>query len=127
MKKPILEIYALAVCFFTVACFVITLGIALYDLIQITNPEFTLSAYQYERYQSNEAFKQSLHLNKDEKVLSDEELTKRREEGHTQAIRAERHEAAQSLVQMSLIIFIDLIVFIIHWLLAKRVRQSSVV
>ena len=127
MKKPILEIYALAVCFFAVACFVITLGIALYDLVEIANPEFTLSTYQYERYQSNEAFKESLHLNKDERVPSDEELTKRRQEGYAQAIRSERHSATQSLIQTGLIMFVDLLVFIVHWLIAKRVRQSSVV
>ena len=57
MKKSILEIYALAVCFVALLCFVIALGIGVYDLIQITNPEFTLNAYEYERHQSNEAFR----------------------------------------------------------------------
>ncbi len=56
MKKSILEIYALAVCFVALLCFVIALGIGVYDLIQITNPEFTINVYEYERHQSNEAF-----------------------------------------------------------------------
>ena len=57
MKKSILEIYALAVCFVALACFVIALGIGVYDLIQIANPVFTINAYEYDRHQSNEAFR----------------------------------------------------------------------
>ena len=59
MKKSILGIYALAVCFVALGCFVIALGIGVYDLIQIANPEFTLNPYEYERHQSNEAFRGS--------------------------------------------------------------------
>ena len=57
MKKSILEIYALAVCFVALVCFVIALGIGVYDLIQIANPVFTINAYEYNRHQSNEAFR----------------------------------------------------------------------
>ena len=57
MKKSILEIYALAVCFVALVCFVIALGIGVYDLIQIANPVFTINAYEYDRHQSNEAFR----------------------------------------------------------------------
>ena len=59
MKKSILEIYALSVCFVTLVCFVIVLGIGIYDLIQISNPEFTLNPHEYERHRSNEAFRRS--------------------------------------------------------------------
>ena len=57
MKKSILEMYALAVCFVALVCFVIALGIGVYDLIQIANPVFTINAYEYNRHQSNEAFR----------------------------------------------------------------------
>ena len=56
VKKSLLEIYALAVCFVTVVCFVIALGIGLYDLVELAYPEFSLSSYEYERHQSDEAF-----------------------------------------------------------------------
>jgi hypothetical protein len=56
MKKSILEIYALAVCFFTVACFVVASGIALYNLIQVVNPEFSLDSQQYNQHQTNDIF-----------------------------------------------------------------------
>lgn len=35
MKKTLLEIYALAVCFVTVVCFAVALGIGVYGVIQI--------------------------------------------------------------------------------------------
>jgi len=56
MKEIILEIYALAVCFLTVLCFSICLGIGIYSVIQTTNPEFTLNAIEYGKHQSNDAF-----------------------------------------------------------------------
>jgi hypothetical protein len=55
MKKSIVEIYALAVCFATIVCFVISLGIGLYDIVEITNPEFTMKSYAYEKHQTNDA------------------------------------------------------------------------
>jgi hypothetical protein len=56
VKKSILEVYALAVCFATIVCFVVALGIALYDLVKILNPEFALSSYEYKRHQNNDEF-----------------------------------------------------------------------
>jgi NADH dehydrogenase len=41
MKTTILELYAMLVCFATVACFAISAGIGMFDLVQIGFPEFT--------------------------------------------------------------------------------------
>jgi ABC-type uncharacterized transport system YnjBCD permease subunit len=41
LKTTILEIYALAVCFVTVVCFAIALGIGMYDVVQISIPQIT--------------------------------------------------------------------------------------
>ena len=42
MKRSFVEIYGLAVCFVTLLCFVIALGVGIYDLLQVAFPEFTL-------------------------------------------------------------------------------------
>lgn len=47
MKKSLLEFYALAICFVTVVCLVIALGIATYGVVGMANPEFTLSTWVY--------------------------------------------------------------------------------
>jgi len=42
LKKNLVEIYALAVCFFTVACFVIVAGMTAWNIIELSAPEFTI-------------------------------------------------------------------------------------
>ncbi len=136
MKKSILEIYALAVCFVALVCFVIVLGIGVYDLIQITSPEFTINVYEYERHQSNEAFRGSpgralrgiapgIPIEPTERP--EEEVTQQREESYQAALRSERRRGMQSLIQIVIILVIDVLVFLPHWLLARRRRAASIV
>ncbi len=121
MKKSLLELYALAVCFVSLVCFVIVLGQGIYDLIEITNPEFTLEAYEYKKHQSNEAF----FFGKGR--LEVEEPTKQRKESYQAALRAEQREGAQSLTMNAIVLVINGLVFVLHWLLARRVRVASAV
>ncbi len=136
MKKSILEIYALAVCFVALVCFLIALGIGVYDLIQITSPEFTINVYEYERHQSNEAFRGSpgialrgiapgIPIEPTERP--EEEVTQQREESYQAALRSERRRGMQSLIQIVIILVIDVLVFLPHWLLARRRRAASLV
>jgi len=136
MKKPILEIYALAVCFVALLCFVIALGIGVYDLIQITNPEFTLNAYEYERHQSNEAFigfpgRGALRggfapgIPVEPTQRSEAEVTQQREESFQAALRSEGRRGMQSLIRIAIILVIDVLVFVPHWLWIRRTRVVS--
>lgn len=129
MKKSILEIYALAVCFATIVCFVVALGIALYDVIQIARPEFTLSSHVYNRHQSNDAFWNSSSQydsrEKDKKRPPEKELTNRRMESYQQALQSERRDAFQGITKATIVIFIDIVFFIIHWRIAKRAREAN--
>ena len=135
MKKSTLEIYALAVCFIALVCFVVALGIGLYDLIQIASPEFTLNAYEYERHQSNENFRGSpgrvlrgaiapgIPIEPTERP--EEEVSQQREESFQAALRSERRRGLQSLLQIMIILVIDVLVFVPHWLLARSTRAAS--
>ncbi len=130
MKKSLLEIYALAVCFATMVCFVIALGVALYSFIEIANPEFTMNSYQYYRYQSNDAYwlsKINDYQNKDKEMKRppEDELTRERKEGYRLAIISERRDGFQGVTKTAIIILIDTVVFLIHWLIARRARESS--
>jgi len=133
MKKTILEIYALAVCFATIVCFVVALGFLVYDVAQIINPEFTLGSYEHEQHASNDAFWNS-HIMpadpwedraKERPRPPEHELTKQREESHRQSLRYEQRNASQSLVQSTIIILIDSIVFMMHWRVARRARETT--
>ena len=140
MKKSILEVYALAVCFITVVCFVISLGIAIYDVIQIANPEFTLNSYEYKRHQSNDEYWKSYEGNRlqsyegrrvgesrEMQRPSEAELSKQRSESYRLSIESEKRDAFQSLTTASIILVIDVIVFLVHWLIARRARESNII
>ena len=129
MKKSILEIYALAVCFATIVCFVVAFGIALYDVIQISKPEFTLSSHVYNRHQNNDAFWNSCgqydSKEKDKKRPAENELTKSRMESYQQALQSERRDAFQGITQATIIILIDVLFFVVHWRIARRARETN--
>lgn len=134
MKKSILEVYALAVCFAAVICFVIAAGIGLYAAVGVVKPELTLSSWEYDRHQNNDIFRvlsnpppMVLSGNGTTEVerLSEEELTRRREESLQHAIRAEQRGNLQTLIRVAIIVFIDMVVFLIHWRIAKRARQED--
>ena len=149
MKKPLLEIYALAVCFVALMCFVIALGIGVYDLIQLANPGFTINAYEYDRHQSNEAFRRGGMVGPGHLTYSggatggvviepripiepttpavEEAVTRQREESYQAALRSERRRGMQGFLQVVIILVIDVLVFVPHWFLARRIRDASMV
>lgn len=120
MKKSLLEVYALAVCFVTLVCFTVALRMGLYDVIQMVNPEFTITGYEFKQYQSNETFTRDWP--KEKTMPSDEEITKRRLEGYRIALQVEQRDGVQSLTKVGLVMLIDIIVFLVHWRIAKRER-----
>lgn len=132
MKKSLLELYGLAVCFFTVACFVIVLGIAAWNLISIVAPGFTLGAHEWEKHQTDQNFRDSLladHRYGPDKDTyrppEGEALTTERERSYAMSIRSHAREALQSLIQNCIILGIDIVLFLIHWGIAARARQTS--
>ena len=127
MKKSILEIYALAVCFLMVFVTGFSLGKAVYSIIEISNPQFTLSSYEYGRLQTNDNFCNSNvygHI----KTLCDkqatDQITQLRINALNSAVSAEQRSGYQSLIIAIIVLTISLIIFVLHWLLAKRARQE---
>jgi len=133
MKKTILEIYALSVCFVAIVCLVIAIGIALYCVVQLTIPQFTISGTSYNQYLTNDAYWASCapgmrHCASEEKNrvrLPEPELTAQREAGFVNAIASERRDGAQGLVKSALFILVSLVVFFLHWHLGKGARASA--
>jgi hypothetical protein len=86
MKTVILEKYAMGMCLITVACFAVALGVGLYDAVQITVPEFTVSV--------------------------------------SSSVQSEKAEAVRSLIMVLVVIFADITVYVPHWVIGKRARES---
>lgn len=123
MKKSLLEIYALAICFVTIICFAVVLGIGLYDILEMSNPEMTIKSYQYQKHQSNEAFTRNWSKKKEKR--SETEITETREKSYSVALKAEQRDAIQSFIRVLIIMLINFIIFLIHWRLAKHAREPS--
>jgi len=124
MKRNLVEVYALVVCFVTLVCFVVALGLGIYDLIQFLNPEFTISSYTYEHHRSNEAYLRNWP--KEKPKPQGDELTRLRKESYQAALKSEQRNAAQSLTQIFIIVLIDIVVFAFHWYMAKRARIDAI-
>jgi hypothetical protein len=115
MRRCAIQIYALAVCFATLMCLVVSLGLGLYDGVRIAFPSLTLSGLQV--YASNSQF---VLFWPDKKDLPEEQLTKLRVEAYRDALVGERHGAMQSLVFVCIILVIDIVVYLAHWNIARR-------
>ena len=137
MKKTVVEIYALAVCFVTVVCFVVSMGFGSYGVIGMVSPEFTMSSLTYTQHQTNDAFWSApsgwsgpigARFRGPGETLkerpSEPELTKQREESYARALASERRDNAQVAVKALIVIVIDLVVFLCHWLVARRARAN---
>lgn len=138
MKKTLLEIYALLICFGAIVCFSIWLGIGTYSLVGTFNPELTISSWIYERHQNNDRFWQEKQhssnpflANRENintpatKRPSEEALTKTRLESYQQKLKIEVRNNKQSLLQTLIILIISIILFFIHWRLAKSVGSGT--
>jgi hypothetical protein len=133
MKKTALGVYALAVCFMTVTCFVITLGIALYSVVQIAKPEFTLTGSDYTAHQTNDTYWNGCSgdhycSGADEQKKQrpvEAELTHQREASYTRVLANEQRDGAQVLVKSLIVILIDMAVFAFHWFVARRASEHA--
>lgn len=132
MKKTLLEIYALLVCLFSLACFALFLGIAVWNCVSIVNPEFTLDNRTWEAHQSDAAY--SKYLVEQHKYTSDvkeyrptqgSDLTFERQSSYAQAIRAESRRALQDFVQKLIILLISMLAFGVHWKIASGARYEE--
>ncbi len=132
MKKSKQEIYALAVCFVTIVCAAISLGFGIWGIIELTNPEFTMKSYEYERYQSNDkyfggySYRYGGSVDNNVKNLSEDEKSRRRLADYKLALSAERRGGAQTIVRVLIINVINIIVFITHWIIARRARETNI-
>tara|TARA_R110002167_G_scaffold201154_2_gene404692 strand:+ start:700 stop:1098 length:399 start_codon:yes stop_codon:yes gene_type:complete len=132
MKKSILEIYALAICFFAVVCVVFTLSFAAWNVVKLTAPSFTLNSYQYGCMQTNDTYK-NCYANNGEFTRKEnpqvfptgEALTKARVSAYQTAIHGEQRNALQDLVQEMIILIIALLLFGMHWKVARRSRDVN--
>jgi hypothetical protein len=110
-----IQIYALAVCFATLMCLVVTLGLGMYNVVRIVSPAFTTQDSMLCR--SDEHF---LLYHPDKKGLAAAERAALRESDRQVAFEVERRSAQQRLAFIAILLVIDTVVYAIHWRIARR-------
>ena len=120
----------MAICFVTVVILTISLGFGIYNIVELYNPELTMNSWEWEKYQTNDAFFHQMpnqYVDNGEMPLRENideiTLTKLRVDGLNIAIKSERRQALQDFIRIIIILFINIVVFIPHWMLAKKSRE----
>ncbi len=116
MPRSLIQVYALTVCFCTLMCGVIALGVAAYDVVRIAAPGFTITS-SYGAWNSDEQF---VLVYPDKKGLPPEEIASLREKYRHEALAYERKTGQQGFVWAFIILAIDAVVYAIHWRIARR-------
>ena len=133
MKKTVFEIYSSLVCFVAIICCSVWLGIGLYSMAGIFEPEITLDSWTYQRHRSNQHFQplleepillgpsSTIEVNKPEQIenLSGNEISKKRLESYRLELQSEIRKKQQTLIKSLIAVFICLPLFFIHWRFVK--------
>lgn len=132
MKKTILEIYALAVCFLALACFIVLLGFAIWNLIGLTAPSFTINQQQYDCHLSEQAYEDCISVEwlysrefNPKPVPQGAALRAARQASYADLLRSEQRQSLQGLTLQLAMLAIVSLAFLGHWLLARRCRDSA--
>ena len=129
VKRTLLEFYAFAVCFINVLIGSIAFGIIIYAMTSIVAPKLTLPSWEHSRYQSNDEFiatRPDIESFSDKsKNMSEQEITEAREAAYRIALKGEQREGLQDIVRYSIVLLIQVILFMVHWKLAKRQSSSD--
>lgn len=119
MMKNILGIYSFTVCFLSLMCGVIALGLLSYNIVKIVSPTVTISARELRQVSSNDEFRRSfgkVRYMPDE----DDKITKLRQQEHLLLIDSEFHNGRQKIILYGIIFLINLIVYVTHWKIGKH-------
>lgn len=130
MKRTHLEWYILAICFVSILAFVGTVGVSIYSAVRVAMPDFTMSAAEFERYQSNDAFwdfciQDRTCSDEDEDRPDEEVLQDLRQEWLERGMTIEQRAGAQLFVKSLIALLIEIITFIIHWVFGQRLRAAK--
>ncbi len=136
MKKTALEIYALGVCGLLMIPLVVAGGIAAHSVVQLAWPGLMMPAYEYQRYQSDDAFRE--HLSSERRPVSDEEsppqvadlptdsdITVLRTSAYLEALERGQRQGAQSIIRCVAFGAVSLVLFLLHWRIARRERMRA--
>jgi hypothetical protein len=122
-KKSLQEIYALSVCFAAVLVVLFNGAMSLNYMVRIANPSLTVSSYEYERSLSDDAYLRNWPSGRP--LPDPASVPKLRAEAFDAALRSERQNGRRDLIESLTYVIAGLAAFVIHWVLARRVRSTD--
>ncbi len=130
MKKSI-EIYALIISAISLLIFMISFGMATYNLIRVTYPKATF--FNNQIYQTNASYLANQRADSygdPKKVatlakLSDQQITQQRLFEYQNRLDNERQLGINNLIPQSISAILSLLVFLLHWRLARKTNPST--
>ena len=135
MPRTVLQIYAAVVCFASVACLALAIGIAAYSLVAMLNPSFTVDPMNMPMYEPSPfmippASMDGSHIVGSNSTpatpqLSADELATRRVAALESAIKNELATAKQSLLRWTITALISGILFAMHWRILRIENEDA--
>jgi len=128
------RIYALAVCFAAMMCIAISIGVALFDILQLTAPQWTVDAQRYQSVQAGRLWNSqgAVMINEHGERIANriptptaEELKAQEEARRLFAFERESQSARRSLLQIFTILLVSIPLFISHWRLSRRLDDDA--
>jgi len=117
--------YALIVCFVSITVGAIGLGTGIYGLVGMYYPHITIRQIELENVINNlDPFSADGEDGKVEySKLSEEAKQHIIDTRRTIALNMEKRKSLQGLIGSTVIVFVALLVFVPHWLIARRERK----
>ena len=138
MKKTLLEIYALLICLICLGVVAFNIVDILQATVRVVNPTLELQDYEYDRYQSNDAYwayKMSDLCSDHETPQTNEcttlkrppedQLVKERSDDYRRVLSGVVHKSTKGIVDSSIRSLIFFLIFFVHWKMALRARKES--
>ncbi len=140
MKKTWLEIYALLVCFVCVTCVVIVTGLSLWNIIEMSAPEFAMDSATWTRLSSDEQYKSSWEFksrycdensteetspkNKCKPAPQDANVTEQRLTEFALKKAETTRSGFRDFVQHLIVLLVSGVALFFHWRIANRARST---
>ena len=124
MPRTVVQIYAAAVCFASLACLAIALGVVAYSAVAIVNPSFTMHPMNmpperpFVPMTAPEGLRSGVIPAPPQ--LSEEERSKRRAEAMAQSLRNEVATGRHDALRWGISAVIAAVLFWIHWRILRR-------
>lgn len=124
MSRSIVAIYAAAVCFASVGCMAIALGVFAHSTVSLVAPSLTMPPVSAARYEPQPHFAPPSGAEPPRLVpaapLSEAELLKRRAAAHEVAIQDEVAGAGRSMLRWGIVSIVAGILFFAHWRILRK-------